>query len=128
MVCQDWMELKRMAISDDAPKNTASRMISYMVRDIRKDFPSVPRLISYQDPAVHSGTIYRASGWQCTGARKSGGFASAKVRYREADQAPGDKIRWELELRAPANIKEESRTSANSGRDAMPLDIFEGVQ
>jgi hypothetical protein len=87
------MELKRMAISDDAPKNTASRMISYMVRDIRKGFPSVPRLISYQDPAVHSGTIYRASGWQCTGARKSGGFASAKSRYREADQAPGDKMR-----------------------------------
>jgi hypothetical protein len=60
---QTWLELRRMAISDDSPKNTASRMIGWMVRDIRKRFPDVVRLVSYQDCDVHTGTIYKASGW-----------------------------------------------------------------
>ena len=99
MIDQAWIELKRMAIHNDAPKNTASRMISWMVKDIRRKYPNCPRLISYQDPEVHNGTIYKASGWVCTGSRKSGGFSSAKVRSRPQDQAPGDKIRWELDLK-----------------------------
>ena len=98
MVDQSWMELKRMAISPDAPKNTASRMIGFMVRDIKNKFDEVPNLISYQDPMVHSGTIYRASGWACTGERKSGGFSNTKVRFRHKDQAPGPKIRWEKRI------------------------------
>jgi len=58
-----WMELRRLAISDAAPKNTASRMISQMTRIIKDKFSDVDRLISYQDTAVHSGTIYAASNW-----------------------------------------------------------------
>ena len=98
MIPFDWIELKRMAISNDSPKNTASRMLGWMVRDVRKKFPQCPKLISYQDPEVHTGTIYKAAGWTNTGSRKSGGFASAKIRYRREDQASGDKIRWELDL------------------------------
>jgi hypothetical protein len=99
MIDSSWIELKRMAISDDAPKNTATRMLGWMVKDIRKKFPQCPRLISYQDPQVHSGTIYKAAGWVCTGARKSGGFSNTTRRTRAIDQAPGDKIRWELDLK-----------------------------
>ncbi len=99
MLDQTWLELKRFSIAPDAPKNTATRMLGWMVRDIIKRFPDVPRLISYQDPAVHKGTIYRAANWTCTGARPSGGFASAKTRYRKADQAPGPKVRWEKVIR-----------------------------
>ena len=101
MVDQSWMELRRLAIADDAPKNTASRTIGWMVRDIRKRFPNVPRLISYQDQEVHTGTIYKAAGWTNSGARPSGGFSSAKVRFRRLDQAPGDKVRWEFDLLSP---------------------------
>jgi hypothetical protein len=115
MVDQTWIELKRMAIADDAPKNTASRMLSWMVRDIRRRYPTAPKLISYQDPAVHAGTIYKAAGWTCTGQRKSGGFASAKVRFRPPDQAPGDKIRWELTLRESPNESSSPTAGGGSG-------------
>lgn len=60
---QAWLELKRMAIAPDAPKNTASRMMGWMERDIRKRFPLVTTLVSYRDCEVHAGTIYKAAGW-----------------------------------------------------------------
>ena len=38
------LELRRMAISASCPKNTASRMISYMRKDIKKRFPQIEKL------------------------------------------------------------------------------------
>ena len=99
MINQSWVELKRFAISEDAPKNTASKMIGWMVKDIKKRYPDVYNLISYQDPTVHLGTIYKACGWVCTGLRNSGGFSNTKVRFRPKDQSPGPKIRWEKQIR-----------------------------
>lgn len=58
-----WLQLKRLAIAPDAPKNTASRMIAWMTRDVAKRFPEVTTLVSYQDCDAHTGTIYAASGW-----------------------------------------------------------------
>lgn len=99
---QQWLELRRMAVSDDAPKNTASRMIGWMVRDIRKRFPEVHRLISYQDCEVHKGTIYAASGWT-----RADGYVSRKRglgpttawasrnRQGRTDQAVAPRMRWE---------------------------------
>lgn len=59
----DWIELRRMACAPDAPKNTASRFMGWMVKHLRAHHPQHPRAISYQDTEVHTGTIYRASGW-----------------------------------------------------------------
>ena len=93
------LELRRFAIANDAPKNTASRMLSVMVRLIRRRFPEIVRLLSYQDTAVHAGTIYKAAGWQRVGFRRGGIDAwSSNVRKRVNTQAAGDKVRWELEL------------------------------
>ena len=60
---QDWLELRRMAVSPDAPRNTPSRFLSVMARLIHHDFPRCTRMISYQDVTVHHGTIYKAAGW-----------------------------------------------------------------
>ena len=49
------------AIASDAPKYTATRMLSIMVKRIKKEFPDIVRLISYQDTEVHKGTIYKAA-------------------------------------------------------------------
>lgn len=57
------IELRRLAIAPDAPKNTASRMLAVMARLLKARFPTCERLISYQATAVHAGTIYRAAGW-----------------------------------------------------------------
>lgn len=58
-----WLELRRMACSPDAPRNTASRFLALMVGHFRRECPARERCISYQDTAVHLGTIYKASGW-----------------------------------------------------------------
>lgn len=94
---QDWMELRRLAIADDAPKNTATRMIAWMVRDIKKRFPDVPRLVSYQDTAVHTGTIYKAAGWKATAINKDGEW-NRPNRFRKDAQSASAKQRWELDL------------------------------
>src|SRR5262249_55489987 len=57
------LELRRFAIAPSAPKNAASRMLGWMVREIARCRPEVHRLVSYQDCAVHKGTIYKAAGW-----------------------------------------------------------------
>jgi len=56
------LELRRLAIASDAPKNSASRVLSVMTRLIKKKGFDINRFISYQDTEVHSGTIYKAAG------------------------------------------------------------------
>lgn len=58
-----WLELRRMACAPDAPKYTASRFLALMVKWFRKNTPEREKCISYQDTAVHQGTIYKAAGW-----------------------------------------------------------------
>jgi hypothetical protein len=102
----EWLELRRMAIAPDAPKNTASRMLSLMRKAIRKKFPNVVKLISYQDCEVHHGTIYKASGWVIGNHHKGGSWNrpnainswNGKPRTRpDLNDATGAKIRWEIE-------------------------------
>lgn len=101
-----WLELRRFAIGPDAPRNTASRMLSFMTRDIKRRRPIIERLISYQDVQCHRGTIYKAAGWSM-GAKHAGGSwnrpnsrnANGTPRTRpDSNGATSAKIRWELGL------------------------------
>ncbi len=105
-----WLELRRLAVAPDAPHCTASWMLGRMRRYFAQHCPERERLISYQDAAVHTGTIYRAAGWTV------GNVAAPRVRDRskarvgtrrdyrsnanglEPDASP--KVRWELALAA----------------------------
>lgn len=114
----DWLELRRMAVAPDAPHCTASFMLGAMKRQIGSLFPEVVRLISYQDQAVHTGTIYKAAGWIPaweTKARvrdRSKPRAGTKRAYRSnangADPDASPKTRWETpmntQLRAAAAV------------------------
>ena len=93
-----WLELKRMAIANDAPKNTASRMLKIMRLKIRKMLPGIERLISYQDVEAHSGTIYKASGWIPVHKHNGGSWwRKGQKRFRpDLNAATGPKIRWEI--------------------------------
>lgn len=94
---RNWIELRRFAISPQAPRNTASRMLSWMVKDIRRKFPKVERAISYQDTEVHHGTIYKASGW--TAGKESGSIGTGwNSRPRNTMQSTAPKVRWEYPL------------------------------
>ncbi len=97
---RDWLELRRFAIAPDAPKNTASRMLRIMRYQILSKWPQIARLISYQDCDVHTGTIYKAAGWKAGAENKSGDWIR-ESRDRRTAQAPGIKIRWELDLNKP---------------------------
>lgn len=95
--CKTWLELRRLAIADDAPKNTATRMLGWMVRDIRSAWPELEVLCSYQDTAVHDGTIYKAAGWMPTN-RSADGEWNRPNRFRQAAQSAAPKQRWEKRL------------------------------
>lgn len=99
---QTWLELRRFAIAPDAPKNTASRMLGWMMRDIRKALPEIERLISYQDLSAHAGTIYRAAGWHMAEnfkprARGWTGWGN-RPRAGRTNQAVAPRMRWELRI------------------------------
>lgn len=101
-----WLELRRMAASARAPKNTCSRFLAWMVRYFRAACPERDRCISYQDTAVHEGTIYKAAGWTMTALSRPRVRDRSKSRtgttraYRsnmngvEADASA--KARWEI--------------------------------
>lgn len=97
------IELRRLAICDKAPKNTASRMLAIMRRLVRQKFPQVSRAVSYLAVDVHRGTIYRASGWTPVGeivACRPQRFSNVNKRTRATAplQTESRKQRWELPL------------------------------
>lgn len=97
MLPRDWLELRRLAISPDAPPNTASRMLSVMTRLIRHRYPECTRLVSYQDCSAHKGVIYRAAGWIPT-RLSEGGEWTRPSKYYPKVQSASPKQRWEKAL------------------------------
>lgn len=91
------LELRRLAICNDAPRNTATWMLAAMQRDIFNLFPDISLLVSYQDTEVHHGTIYKAANWVPT--VRSEGQSWGVTRQRNADQTTAPKIRWEFRIR-----------------------------
>jgi hypothetical protein len=98
------IELRRMAIAPGAPKNTASRFLAWMTRHIRKAQPDVIRLVSYQDTAHHSGTIYKAAGWRSVTLSNNADWTTHK-RPGASAQSDAPKIRWELDLIGKGDIR-----------------------
>jgi hypothetical protein len=103
---QDWLELRRLAIPDDAPPHAASWMLGAMRKWIRQNMPEVPRLLSYQDEDVHTGTIYKAAGWEpafYSKARqrdRTPNRVGTRRAYRSdlngAEPSGAGKVRWEI--------------------------------
>lgn len=66
------LELRRFVCLDDAPKNTESYFIGYMLRWLKKN-TNLEIVIAYVDPDFgHDGTIYRASNWIMVGVTQPG--------------------------------------------------------
>jgi len=106
---REWLELRRFAIAPGSPKNTASRMLGWMARDIRKCFCDVTTLISYQDTCNHTGTIYRAAGWlEAKGYTHTAHGWEVPNRGGRSDQSVKPRMRWHRELRdTPATTRVE---------------------
>lgn len=101
MVDGKTIELRRLAICKDAPKNTASRMMAITKRLVKKKYPQMIRLISYLAVDVHAGTIYKAAGW-----KPAGKIVDARPQRKKGDknratgplQTQSRKQRWETNL------------------------------
>lgn len=96
------IELRRLAICGDAPKNTASRMLSVCLRLVKKKYPQMARCISYLAVDVHQGTIYKASGWKPVGeitAARPQRPRGCKQRATGPLQTTSRKQRWEIILK-----------------------------
>lgn len=108
-------ELRRMAVTNDAPPNTASRFLAIMVKLLRKERPELEKLISYQDAEVHKGTIYKAAGWTAAAVCKGHSWTWGKEtgRKRAKEQSLADKVRWELQLKASTPNSEVSQNAAD---------------
>lgn len=91
------LELRRLALTDVCPKNTATFVLSKMRKSIKNKFPNIKTLISYQDTVVHLGTIYKADNWKNM-VISAGGEWSSPTRKRKNVQSSVKKIRWEYEL------------------------------
>jgi hypothetical protein len=100
------LELRRMAIAQDAPENTASRMLRIMRQIIARELPHIETLLSYQDTEVHKGTIYKAAGWQAVACNEGTDWTTSK-RKRNTAQSLAAKVRWEYSMRKPANEPHE---------------------
>lgn len=60
----EFLELNRLVMIDDTPKNSESRFISVCLKLIRKNAPQIKWVISFADATqCGDGTIYRASGF-----------------------------------------------------------------
>lgn len=94
---KELLELRRLALSNVCPYNTATYVISQMTKLIKIKFPEIKKLISYQDTEVHSGTIYKASNWTI-GNETDFLDWTTKKRKRSKIQSNASKIRWEYKL------------------------------
>lgn len=62
-----FLELNRLAFSDNLPRNSESRALGVAMRLIRRQYPWVEWIVSFADAAqCGDGTIYRAAGFVLT--------------------------------------------------------------
>jgi len=68
----EYIELNRMALSEEAPRCSESRALAVVVRLLRRERPRLQWIISYADATqCGDGTIYRAAGWLLTQVRRN---------------------------------------------------------
>lgn len=66
------MELNRMALIDETPRNTESRFLAICFRLIHQNAPHVQWVVSFADATqCGDGTIYRAAGFLLTGIKSN---------------------------------------------------------
>ena len=103
-----WWEIKRLALSDDLPKNSESRVIAIALRLLKK-YREVKGVITYADSAVgHEGTIYKASNFYYLGltAPKSDFFEEGHDKPKQRGTVKTLKGEWKARSRKHLFVKE----------------------
>jgi hypothetical protein len=72
---REFIELNRMALADWLPRNGESRVLSVMVRLLKKNYPHLKWLLTFADGTqCGDGTIYRAAGFILTQIKENQGM------------------------------------------------------
>lgn len=80
----EYLELNRMWLTDDAPRNSESRAISYAIKYIRRACPSVAWIQSYADERCGGlGIVYQASNFVYLGSHKCAFYLLEGETYHE---------------------------------------------
>lgn len=67
---RDYLELHRVVLLDEIPKNSESRFIGWCLRWLKQN-TTIKAVVTFADPTHgHSGIIYRASNWLYLGKQK----------------------------------------------------------
>ena len=97
------LELNRLAMVEDTPRNTESRFLSVCFRLIRRNAPHVQWCVSFADATqCGDGVIYRAAGFVLTGIKKNDQIWSAPSGARKSrtaltdNHSPGEKRRADV--------------------------------
>ena len=70
-----FLELNRLAFTDNLPRNSESRALSISFKMIKKNYPHIEWILSFADGCqCGDGTIYRASGFALTAIKKNSGM------------------------------------------------------
>jgi len=92
------LELTRMYLLDECPRNSESRCLGQAAKMIRQMFPEVKQLIAYSDPSYgHQGTIYKAAGWVFDGMTTGGAWIRSDGAPRR-NKATSPKLKWVKDL------------------------------
>jgi len=111
-----FIELNRLALVDDTPRNTESRALAVAMRIIRREYPHIGWVVSFADATqCGDGTIYRAAGFVLTGLKKNTQVWEAPNGeiFDGIVQRPGHARTQFARARASARF---SRTSLTDGR------------
>jgi hypothetical protein len=68
----DFLEINRMALSNDLPKNSESRVLGICIREIKKQYKNIRAILSFADATqCGDGFIYRASNFKLINIKKN---------------------------------------------------------
>lgn len=106
-----WLELSRWCLTEDAGRNSGSRMMRWVARWLRRHDPVVRTLVSYSDPTLgHTGALYRASGWRLSQTHIGERYHRDGIGY------PSGNGSWDgLTLASPKDRWVYSLTARNDG-------------
>jgi hypothetical protein len=115
---QSVLELRRLVMIDECPKNSESRFIGYCLRYIKANNTTVNTIVSYADPNYgHFGTIYRASNFKYIG------MSASDVGYKDIETG---KLYHSRALRT--KYKGEFKPFVKKLRRKKELDLLEEIK
>jgi len=124
----EFIELNRMAFSDELPRNSESRALGVALRMLRKQAPQIKWVVSFADGAqCGDGTIYRASGFVLTSIKRNTSLWSAPDAGPSAnEQRRGAKVFSRTSLTDQTSKEQKRQAPALAARAINRTTVTKG--